>query len=130
MDSHLERTIAIEIQNKAASEQLNPSRHSNFLKEAVTTGELDHPNIVPVYDLDINSDGHLFLVAFCRYQEIRDQENYTASLEDLINSIQRQLDIRAFALGFKSQQLTDQTQHMAAPFAGRDDELNPVGKYQ
>ncbi len=33
---------------------------AKFLSEAVVTGDLDHPNIVPIYDVGVNDDGRLF----------------------------------------------------------------------
>lgn len=38
----------------------NDKRNAKFLAEAVVTGDLDHPNIVPIYDVGTNSDGQLF----------------------------------------------------------------------
>ena len=36
------------------------SQREKFLSEAVVTGDLDHPNIVPIYDLGTNEDDALF----------------------------------------------------------------------
>src|SRR4029453_17454572 len=36
------------------------AQRRKFLSEAAVTGELDHPNIVPIYDLGQNADGALF----------------------------------------------------------------------
>ena len=36
------------------------STNNKFLTEAVITGELEHPNIVPIYDLGANAGGDLF----------------------------------------------------------------------
>ena len=36
------------------------AQRDKFISEAVVTGELDHPNIVPIYDLGANDDGALF----------------------------------------------------------------------
>ena len=35
-------------------------QRDKFLSEAVVTGDLDHPNIVPIYDLGTNESGALF----------------------------------------------------------------------
>ncbi len=37
-----------------------PSVQYEFLTEAVLTGKLEHPNIVPIYEVGKSSDGHLF----------------------------------------------------------------------
>jgi WD40 repeat protein len=38
----------------------NETLRRKFLSEAAVTGELDHPNIVPIYDLGQNAEGSLF----------------------------------------------------------------------
>ena len=38
----------------------NPRQRGNFLTEAVVTSDLDHPNIVPIYDLGANKTNTLF----------------------------------------------------------------------
>ena len=53
----IDRTVAIKmLKQKAADEH----QRQKFLSEAVITSELDHPNIVPIYDLGTNEDGALF----------------------------------------------------------------------
>jgi len=54
----IDRTVAV----KMLKPKLAGSRDSQqkFLSEAVVTGDLDHPNIVPMYDLGKNSAGDLF----------------------------------------------------------------------
>ncbi len=53
----IDRTVAIKmLKQKAADEH----QRRKFLSEAVITGDLDHPNIVPIYDLGTNQDGALF----------------------------------------------------------------------
>lgn len=37
-----------------------PEQRVKFLSEAVVTGDLDHPNIVPIYDLGTSQEGTLF----------------------------------------------------------------------
>lgn len=54
----LNREIALKmIRPEEAS---NPQNVHKFLTEAVVTGRLDHPNIVPVYDVCGTSDGRVF----------------------------------------------------------------------
>ena len=53
----IDRTVAIKmLKEKAADEH----QRRKFLSEAVITGDLDHPNIVPIYDLGTNQEGALF----------------------------------------------------------------------
>ena len=44
------------IKNNIATEEAK----SKFLIEAVVTGDLDHPNIVPVHDLGVDTTGNIF----------------------------------------------------------------------
>ncbi len=53
----IDRTVAIKmLKQKTADEH----QRRKFLSEAVITGDLDHPNIVPIYDLGTNQEGALF----------------------------------------------------------------------
>ncbi|MCA9178694.1 MAG: protein kinase [Planctomycetales bacterium] len=54
----IDRTVAIKMLKPSGAQ--NEKQRGKFLSEAVVTGELDHPNIVPIYDLGTNSDGSLF----------------------------------------------------------------------
>ena len=40
-------------------------QREKFISEAVVTGELDHPNIVPIYDLGSNDHGAFFYSMKC-----------------------------------------------------------------
>ena len=54
----VDRLVAVKMirQNVAG----DAGRREKFLSEAVVTGDLDHPNIVPVYELGTNEDDALF----------------------------------------------------------------------
>lgn len=54
----IDRTVAVKML-KPQSANLVEQREK-FLSEAVVTGDLDHPNIVPIYDLGANDTGALF----------------------------------------------------------------------
>ena len=41
-------------------EDVERDRRNQFLSEAVVTGDLDHPNIVPIHDIAVTSDNTLF----------------------------------------------------------------------
>ncbi|HYO23916.1 MAG TPA: serine/threonine-protein kinase, partial [Lacipirellulaceae bacterium] len=55
--SSIARTVALKM---LKSGEADASQRDKFISEAVVTGELDHPNIVPIYDLGANDDGALF----------------------------------------------------------------------
>ena len=63
-DLHLGRQVAIKELLEGASEDEGGSRAlqtiSRFLREARVTGALEHPNIVPVYELGRRADGTLY----------------------------------------------------------------------
>ncbi len=52
------RTVAIKMLKQ--KDAANDGQREKFISEAVVTGELDHPNIVPIYDLGANDAGALF----------------------------------------------------------------------
>lgn len=54
----INRNVAVKMLNRAASQ--DEDQKDKFLFEAVVTGELDHPNIVPIHDVGKNQDGELF----------------------------------------------------------------------
>ena len=53
----IDRTVALKM---LKSDKVDEQQRGKFLSEAVITGELDHPNIVPIYDLGTNQNGALF----------------------------------------------------------------------
>lgn len=54
----IDRNVALKmIKGDAASSE---KQKAKFLAEVVVTGDLDHPNIVPVYDVGSNKQGNLF----------------------------------------------------------------------
>ncbi|MEX0716716.1 MAG: protein kinase [Planctomycetaceae bacterium] len=56
--SSVDRDVAVKmLKGKLAASR---KHRDSFLSEAVVTGDLDHPNIVPIHDLGRNRDGALF----------------------------------------------------------------------
>jgi WD40 repeat protein/serine/threonine protein kinase len=56
--SSIARTVAVKMLKPSA--KIREEQRDKFISEAVVTGELDHPNIVPIYDLGANDEGALF----------------------------------------------------------------------
>lgn len=54
----MDRQIAVKLIKPGQSK--NRAAQTKFIIEAVVTGDLDHPNIVPVHDLGKTQDGNLF----------------------------------------------------------------------
>ncbi|QDU54473.1 protein kinase domain-containing protein [Aeoliella mucimassa] len=91
------------IARKVAVKMLKPGAKSGaeqrdkFISEAVVTGELDHPNIVPIYDLGSNDDGALFYSM--KHVQGTPWEDVLAkkTLDENLNILLRVADAVAFA---------------------------------
>ncbi|MCA9237634.1 MAG: protein kinase, partial [Planctomycetales bacterium] len=89
------RTVAVKML-KGAGEK-SADQRDKFISEAVVTGELDHPNIVPIYDLGSNNDGALFYSMKKVKGTPWNKEIETKSLDENINILLRVADAVAFA---------------------------------
>lgn len=70
-DLNIDRTVAMKLLIKGKDEQLG--MQLRFTEEAQITGQLQHPNIVPVYDLGAHKDGQLyFTMKLVRGRTLRD----------------------------------------------------------
>jgi serine/threonine protein kinase/WD40 repeat protein len=56
----LGRTVAIKLVLKGAAGKIERDRLNRFVREAEITAGLDHPNILPIHELAITSEGELF----------------------------------------------------------------------
>ena len=59
-DRNIRRKVAIKSINEEMSDQDINRRY--FTKEAQITGQLEHPNIIPVYEMGVNPQGRLYYV--------------------------------------------------------------------
>jgi tetratricopeptide (TPR) repeat protein/tRNA A-37 threonylcarbamoyl transferase component Bud32 len=57
-DRYLEREVVMKLMLPGA--QADPLRIHRFVEEAQVTGQLEHPNIVPVHDLGVTAEGNLY----------------------------------------------------------------------
>ena len=57
IDRNLNRSVAIKF---LLGEQQNLAWQSRFIQEAQVTGQLQHPSIIPVYDLGLDAEGKLY----------------------------------------------------------------------
>jgi len=93
--SAIARTVAVKMlkqSNGQSSEQ-----REKFISEAVVTGELDHPNIVPIYDLGSNDSGALFYSMKRVKGTPWNDEVKTKSLTENLHILLRVADAVAFA---------------------------------
>ena len=93
--SSIARTVAIKMLK--GNKEHTQEQREKFISEAVVTGELDHPNIVPIYDLGSNDAGALFY----SMKRVRgtpwDDAIQGKSLDENLNILLRVADAIAFA---------------------------------
>lgn len=58
LDKNLERPVAVKL--LLQDQQQSSAWQSRFIQEAQVTGQLQHPSIIPVYDLGMTSQGQLY----------------------------------------------------------------------
>jgi protein kinase-like protein len=58
-DSALERSVALKV--IAPEFSLDAKYRKRFVREALATARLDHPNVIPVYDAGEDDDGQLYI---------------------------------------------------------------------
>jgi len=59
-DSALQRDTAKKTMHPELAQQ--PRMRASFVREARTTGRLEHPNIVPIHDIGVDTEGNLFFI--------------------------------------------------------------------
>jgi serine/threonine protein kinase len=90
----IDRSVALKM---IKSGSVSASNNDKFLIEAVITGDLEHPNIVPIYDLGSNASGDLFYAM----KEVRGapwrKTIDTASEEENLDVLHKVADAIAFS---------------------------------
>ena len=89
-DRFLGRDVAMKVMLRADERQ-----EARFFEEARLTGQLDHPNIVPVHDIGVDADGaHFFTMKLVRGRSLAELLSSDAELEpEDRTSLRRLLDI-------------------------------------
>lgn len=101
--SSIARTVAVKMlktgegKSTDSGTQGSLDQRDKFISEAVITGELEHPNIVPIYDLGANDEGALFYsmkrVKGTPWDEVINEK----TLGDNLSILMRVADAMAFA---------------------------------
>ncbi|TWT29590.1 Serine/threonine-protein kinase PknD [Posidoniimonas corsicana] len=93
--SSIARTVAVKMFKPGA--KVTNEQRDKFISEAVVTGELDHPNIVPIYDMGANEEGALFYSMKRVKGTPWDDVIAKKSLDENLNILLRVADAVAFA---------------------------------
>ncbi len=93
--SSIARTVAVKMLKPSA--KVGEEQRDKFISEAVVTGELDHPNIVPIYDLGANDAGALFYSMKRVKGTPWDKALQQKTLDDNLSILLRVADAVAFA---------------------------------
>jgi WD40 repeat protein/serine/threonine protein kinase len=84
----IDRSVALKMIKGAAA--TDNKQKAKFLAEVVVTGDLDHPNIVPIYDVGSNAQGNLFYsmkkVQGTPWQKIIGQKSLAENLDILMRT--------------------------------------------
>lgn len=102
-DHTLMRTVAMKVMDQMKA--LNENAVLRFVEEAQITGQLDHPNIVPVHELGLDADGrYFFTMKLVRgrtltaiLKEGRDGADFHAFLDGVLDILIRVCDALGFA---------------------------------
>ncbi len=94
----IDRDVAVKmIRARSHSGSFGPETVEKFLSEAVMTGALEHPNVIPIYDLGLTSRGEPFYVM----KEVRgkawSRTIDSTSEDDNLNTLLRVADAIGFA---------------------------------
>jgi WD40 repeat protein/serine/threonine protein kinase len=83
----IDRTVALKMLRP--DRNVGDEHRGKFLSEAVVTGDLDHPNIVPIYELGTNEAGALFYsmkrVRGTPWKDVLQKKRLEENLEILLN---------------------------------------------
>lgn len=93
--SSIARTVAVKMLKQGG--RVGDEQRDKFISEAVVTGELDHPNIVPIYDMGANDEGALFYSMKRVKGTPWDEVLKDRSLDENLNILMRVADAVAFA---------------------------------
>ena len=95
------------------------------------TWELQSPFVVGTDSHEVvaaSCEGERLTVVLAPVIEVGDEEGRTAALDELIEILQRHIEVRSTALRLEAQELTYQIEDMLAPTSRRDEELDLVGE--
>ncbi|QGJ72029.1 Hypothetical protein PBC10988_37440 [Planctomycetales bacterium 10988] len=89
------RTIALKMLKPGM--EADSELRSQFLLEAAVTGKLDHPNIIPIYDLGSHDSGGVFYAMKCVHGELWSNSIRDKHVPENLDILMRVSDAIAFA---------------------------------